>query len=136
MIKQMKKGTHAGKWQVRVQPVDPITGKRLSLPVKYFDTKREAEQVAKQIKAEYEDGLNLSDGKAVFAESFQKYVDQRANSISPVTLKSWQESADSFKQYFKNAKVNQITTPLISQYAHDYVNKHHATVSLQRLLRD
>lgn len=125
----MKKGTHAGKWQVRVQPVDPITGKRLSLPVKYVDTKREAEQVAKQIKAEYEDGLNLSDGKAVFAESFQKYVDQRANSISPVTLKSWQESADSFKQYFKNAKVNQITTPLISQYAHDYVNKHHATVS-------
>lgn len=125
----MIKGTHAGKWQVRVQPVDPITGKRLSLPVKYVDTKREAEQVAKQIKAEYEAGLNLSDDKAVFAESFQKYVDQRANSISPVTLKAWQESADSFKQYFKDAKVNQITTQLISKYAHDYVNKHHATVS-------
>lgn len=129
MIKKVNNGTHAGQWQVRIQPVDKITGKRISIPVVYAESKRDANKLEKQMWNEYKAGLNLGDGNAEFAESFQKYVDQRANSISKVTLKAWQESANSFKEYFKKAKINQITTQLVSNYAHDYVTKHKVTVS-------
>lgn len=129
MIKKMNKGRHIGKWKVRIQPVDKVTGKRISFPVQYVDTKNEAVKLERQLWTEYENGLNLRDGNAVFADGFQQYVNQRSKTISPVTLKSWQASADSFKTYFGSAKINQITTSVVSKYAHDYVDKHQATVS-------
>ena len=129
MIKKVEKGKHVGQWKVRIQPVDKITGKRLSFPVKYVDSKKEAVKLERELWAEYENGLNPSDGTAIFADEFQKYVDRRAKTISPVTLKAWQGSADDFKTYFGKAKINQITTALVSEYAHKYVDEHHATVS-------
>lgn len=128
MIKKVNKDA-SKVYLIRIQPRDSITGKRVNLPIKYAKTKSEAAKIEKEIWSEYKAGLNLSDGRAVFSESFQKYVDQRANSISPVTLKSWQDSANSFKSYFAKTKINQVTTALVSKYAHDYVDKHNATVS-------
>jgi integrase len=128
MIKKVNKNPNK-VYLIRVQPRDPITGKRVNLPIKYAKTKSEASKIEKEIWAEYKSGLNLGDGNAVFADAFQKYVNQRANSISQVTLKAWQESAESFAKYFGKAKIKNITTPLISEYAHDYVDKHQTTVS-------
>lgn len=125
MIKQIEKQ----KFYVRIQPRDAVTGKRINWPSEYATSKTEAKKLEKKMWQEYKSGLNLGDGNTPFAEAFQKYVNQRANSISPVTLKSWQDSADSFSKYFKKAKVSQITTQLVSKYAHDYVTKHHVTVS-------
>ena len=129
MIKEITTGKNKGKWSIRIQPVDPITGKRISIPIRYVKTKTEASKLDKKMWSEYRAGLNLGNGKAVFAEEFQKYVDQRANTISPVTLKSWQDSANSFKAYFGKIKINKVNTQLVSKYAHDYVDKHNATVS-------
>lgn len=128
MIKKVNKDANK-VYLIRVQPRDPITGKRVNLPIEYAKTKSEASKIEKKIWAEYKSGLNLGDGNTVFSNAFQKYVDQRANSISPVTLKAWQNSAKSFTNYFGKAKIKNITTPLISKYAHDYVDKHHTTVS-------
>lgn len=129
MIKKVKTGKYKDRYQVRIQPTDSITGKRISWTVQYADTEKEAKKIERQMWAEYESGLNPSDGKVVFAVDFQRYVNQRAKSLSPVTLKAWQETANSVKDYFCKAPISKITTPLISQYAHDYVEKHHATVS-------
>lgn len=134
MIRKVKNGKHVGKWKVRIQPVDKITGKRISFPVKYADSKKEAVKLERKLWAEYEDGLNLSAGNAIFADAFQKYVNRRTKTISPVTLKAWQESANDFKAYFKQAKINKITTSLISNYAHDYVNEHKLTVSKSSII--
>ena len=128
MIKKVDKDADK-VYLIRVQPRDPITGKRVNLPIEYAKTKSEASKIEKKIWAEYKSGLNLGDGNTVFSNAFQKYVDQRANSISPVTIKAWQNSAKSFTNYFGKAKIKNITTPLISKYAHDYVDKHHTTVS-------
>ena len=113
MIKKVNKG-QSKVYLVRVQPRDPITGKRVNLPIKYAKTKSEASKIEKEIWSEYKSGLNLGDGNAIFVDAFQKYVNQRANSISQVTLKAWQESANSFTKYFGKAKIKNITTPLIS----------------------
>ena len=134
MITKFKNGKNVGKWKVRIQPVDKVTGKRISFPVKYADSKKEAVKLERKLWAEYEDGFNLSDGNAVFADAFQKYVNRRAKTISPVTLKAWQESANDFKAYFKQAKINKITTSLVSNYAHDYVNEHKLTVSKSSII--
>ena len=117
------------KYSIRIQPIDSVTGKRISWPVQYADTKKAAVKIERQMWQEYEDGLNPSDSTVVFAKDFQRYVDQRSKSISPVTLSSWQNTANSVKKYFKNAQIKQITTQLIESYAHDYVKNHHATVS-------
>ncbi len=129
MIKKVIKGKHVGQWKVRIQPVDKATGKRISFPVQYANSKKEAVKLERNLWAEYEDGLNFSDGKVSFAKAFQKYVDRRANTISPVTLKSWQESANDFNAYFKNTPINKVTTQLVSDYAHEYVEKNQVTVS-------
>lgn len=134
MITKVKNGKHVGKWKVRIQPVDKVTGKRISFPVKYADSKKEAVKLERKLWAEYEDGFNLSDGNAIFADAFQKYVNRRAKTISPVTLKAWQESANDFKAYFKQAKISNITTSLVSNYAHDYVNEHKLTVSKSSII--
>lgn len=129
MIKKVLKGKHKNSYLVRIQPRDRVTGKRVSFPVKYAATKKQAVALEKSMWSEYKQGLNLANGKAVFAEAFQRYVNQRAARLSPVTLRAWQGSANSFKAFFKKSKIEQITTSLVSQYAHDYVDKHHATVS-------
>jgi integrase len=128
MIKKVNK-TSEKVYLIRIQPRDQITGKRVSFPIQYSKTKAEATKIEADMWQEFKSGLNLGDANAVFAEEFQKYVNQRANSISPVTLKSWQDSANSFSDYFGKAKISSITTPLVSKYVHDYVDKHEVTVS-------
>lgn len=130
MIRKVTTGKrHVNQYMIRIQPRNKTTGKQVSFPVQYAKTKLKAEQIENKMWAEYKAGLNLGDGNAIFAESFQEYVNQRANTISPVTLKAWQDSANSFKKYFGKAKINSIDTAIVSKYAHHYVDKHHATVS-------
>ena len=128
MIKEVEKGKHKGEYRVRIQPRDKVTGKQISWPLQYAKTKKEAIQIERKMWAEFEDGLNFGEASAIFADSFQKYVNERAKTISPVTLKAWQASADSIKEYFGKTKISQVTPALISKYAHYYVEKHHTTV--------
>ena len=129
MIKKINSGKHAGKWLVRIQPREKNTGKRIAWPAQYVDSKRQAVLTENQMWADYEGGVDINIGKAVFADEFQKYVDKRSKTISPVTLKTWQDSANAFKKYFGKTKINQVTTQIVEDYAHDYVDKHNVTVS-------
>lgn len=128
MIKKMKTGKHTGQYQVRIQPIDKVTGKRESWPINYAKSYRSAQSLERKMWADYENGMKLWDGTAVFADSFQRYVKQRKNSISPVTYRDWSNSATEFKKYFKNAKIKDISERLVEQFAHDFVRQHKSTV--------
>lgn len=128
-ISKIRRGSHKGEFRIRIQPVDPTTGKRVPIPIEFADSKNEAKQKEQAMWDDYRANLHLGASDAVFADSFQSYVNKRAETISPVTLKAWQDSANAFRAYFGKAKVKDITTALVSQYAHNYVDKHHATVS-------
>ena len=41
-IKKVKTGKYSGKFQVRIQPRDKVTGKRLNIPAEYVDSLTEA----------------------------------------------------------------------------------------------
>lgn len=130
MITQMKTGKHKGDYQVRIQPVNPLTHKRESWPVEYAATKREAQKIERKMWADFEDGYRMSDANDCFVESFKKFVENRSVSISPVTLKTWQYSAKVFENYFGKAKIKNITTQTVNDFAHSFVkNNARATVS-------
>lgn len=128
MIKKMKTGKHAGQYQVRIQPVNKVTGKRESWPLEYAKNMRDAKAAERKMWADYEDGMQLWDGTTVFAEAFERYVKQRKSSISPVTYRDWSNSAAEFKKYFQNAKIKDINERVVEKFAHDFVRKHKSTV--------
>ncbi|MBB1071717.1 site-specific integrase [Limosilactobacillus reuteri] len=128
MIKKMTTGKHKGEYQVRIQPINKITGKRESWPVDYASNRKTAKSLERQMWADYEEGLQLADGSAIFADEFQKYIEQRKNTISLVTYRDWDNSSKEFKKYFKNTKIRDVTERLVEQFAHDFVRKHKATV--------
>lgn len=124
----MTTGKHKGEYQVRIQPINKITGKRESWPVDYASNRKTAKSLERQMWADYEEGLQLADGSAIFADEFQKYIEQRKNTISLVTYRDWDNSSKEFKKYFKNTKIRDVTERLVEQFAHDFVRKHKATI--------
>ena len=129
MIKKIQKGKYAGQWQVRIQPIDKQTGKRISWPVQYADTKKEAISIERKMWFDFENDLQPSKLNVSFSQAFRKFVDQKKDTISPVTLRAWDGSAKSFEIFFKDMKIKDITTAVVNRYAHKYIKLHHATVS-------
>ena len=128
MIKKMTTGKHKGKYQVRIQPINKITGKRESWPVDYASNRSTAKALERKMWADYEEGMQLVDGNAVFAGEFRKYVNRKKNTISPVTYRDWNNSANEFEKYFKNIKIKDVSERLVEQFARDFIRDHKATV--------
>lgn len=128
MIKKMTTGRHKGEYQVRIQPINKITGKRENWPVDYASNRSTAKALERQMWADYEEGMQLADGNAVFAEEFRKYINRKKNTISPVTYRDWNNSANEFEKYFKNTKIKDVSERLVEQFARDFIRKHKATV--------
>lgn len=128
MITKKTKGKYKGKWQVRIQPLNPVTKKRESWLVQYAATKAKAVAIERRMWADYENGLNLGDGNSIFAEEIAKYVDTRKNVVSEVTQKDWDYTVKICKQYFNKAKIRDINQQVMSKFAHDFVRDHHTKV--------
>ena len=124
----MTTGRHKGEYQVRIQPINKITGKRENWPVDYASNRSTAKALQRQMWADYEEGMQLADGNAVFAEEFRKYINRKKNTISPVTYRDWNNSANEFEKYFKNTKIKDVSERLVEQFARDFIRKHKATV--------
>lgn len=118
----MKSGSHKGKYQVRIQPINPLTHKRESWPVEYAETRREGQKIERKMWADFEDGFRLTDANDIFVEDFKRFVDKRSVSISPVTLRTWQYSARIFEKYLGNIKIKNVTTEVVNDFAHKFIN--------------
>lgn len=129
MIKKKTTGKRAGQWQVRIQPINPVTKKRESWPVEYAKTKAEAISLERKMWADHENGINLGDANSVFVEELEKYVDNRREMISPVTQKDWYYTVKVCKEYFQKAKIRDVNQHVMNKFAHDFVKNHNVTVS-------
>lgn len=125
----MLKGRRKGEWQVRIQPVDRDTGKRISWPVGYAATWQKAKSLERAMWRKYEKGLRPKKASDDFCEAFRKFVKAKEGTISPVTFHSWESSLRVFQKYFAGLKIKDITTPTVNKFAHSYVNEHNLTVS-------
>ena len=71
MITKKTNGKNKGKWQVRIQPINPVTKKRESWPVEYAKTKAEAVSLERKMWADYENGINLGDANSIFVDELE-----------------------------------------------------------------
>lgn len=129
MINKMKTGKHAGQFQVRIQPINKITGKRESWPVDYAKTKRAAKAMERKMWADYENGLQLAASNDSFVHSLSRYIDSRKGTISEVTQNDWDYTLRVCRHYFGNAQIRDINQNVMRQFAYEFVNDHHSTVS-------
>lgn len=125
----METGKHKGDFQIRIQPINKITGKRESWPVQYASTKREAKSIERQMYADYENGFQLADGNTVFYEAFNKYVESLEPKLSPVTYREWYRTGKVVKEYFNRTKIKDVNQRVMENFARDYVNDKGLTVS-------
>lgn len=136
MIKLVKIGKHKGQYQIRIQPVDPVSGKRVSWPVQYADTKRKAKQIEGKLWSRLDEGEDLSHANDIFADAFDEYIERRNNMNvwSPVTYKDWRYSAKVFHEFFNKMKIKQITVSTVIKFAHDFVKQRNVTVSRNSMI--
>ena len=62
-IKKITTGKYKGKWQVRIQPVNSITKKRINVSPQYTSTKREAIKLEHKMWNEYNSGFDFEISK-------------------------------------------------------------------------
>ncbi|MQB94031.1 site-specific integrase [Lactobacillus reuteri] len=129
MIKKIRTGKHAGEYQVLIQPINKVTGKRENWPVEYAKTNRAAKSLERKMWADFEAGYNFGDSNAVFVDELKKYVASRKKMLSAATQKDWDYTASICEQYFNKAKIRDINQRVMNEFAHDFVKKHNATVS-------
>ena len=123
----IKNGKNAGKYRVRIQPVDQRTGKKVSIPSKVTesDSKTEARQIEKQMWQKYKNS-KISEQKKLeepFSNLFQQFVDDYHNHgrWGESTYYDWCYTARLVQQYFGRQKVRDVRESDIDDFAHHYV---------------
>lgn len=128
MIKQKTTGKRKGEWVVRIQPVNRLTGKRESWPVQYAKTKKQAKRLETEMWADYQSNFDRASGNSIFSTEFRKFVDQKKPCVSLVTYRDWDYTARVVEDYFGSAKIRQINTQVISNFARTFVKNRNLTV--------
>ena len=86
-ILKIRKGQYEGKYRIRIQPVDPVTGKRVAIPVEYADTRKEAKEKEKARLAEIKARQDAAKSRAEKAN--------KANEEAKQSRQKAQEQTDS-----------------------------------------
>lgn len=91
--------------------------------------KKEAEKLERQMWLDFDNGMKPIEANSLFSVAFDSYVEEKKDTISPVTLKAWNDTAKAIEKYFDNVKLKDFTTSKWNQFAHQYVSEHGSTVS-------
>lgn len=130
-LRKITTGKHKGEWQVRIQPINKITKKRINVTPQYASTKREATKIEHKLWDEYNSGFDFEISKHEFTEEFDHYVNKqiRDGYWSENTIKAWNYSNRIFKQYFENVKISEMDQMLIREFSRKFVSEHNASAS-------
>lgn len=131
----IKSGKSKGKYRVRIQPVDPLTGKKVSIPSQLTKTrsKAEAKKLEKQMWSEFhlrkkKESLKLDQS---FAQAFQEFVDDYYNrgKWEESTYYDWKYTVRLVKNFFGRQKIKDVREEDIDLFAHQYVKQHKTRVA-------
>lgn len=111
-IKKVKNGKYSGKFQVRIQPRDKVTGKRLNIPAEYVDSLTEAKKVERSMWHKYESGYDYATAEELFPVCFERFIEEEyaKGRWEKKTYKDWEYSSRIFKQYFSHIKMKDMET--------------------------
>lgn len=134
-ITKIKKGKYAGKYRVRIQPIDRLTGKAIRIASQVTKTGNavEAEKLEKKMWDDFHGQQLLVQTKLdqPLVDEFQRYVDdcQEVGKWSNSTAYDWQYTAKLVKEYFGRQKIRDVREGDINKFAHQYVRDHNARVA-------
>lgn len=125
-ISKITKEKNEGKYRVRIQPVDEVTGKVISVPSKIANTKTEAKKIERLMWGEFEKkGFNPTI-EAPFAEEFASYCkDEMASGRwSYPMYKDWSYTSRLVSTFFGKAKIKDVNENLVRDFARNYIATH------------
>lgn len=124
-----KRSPYYGKWYVRVQPV--VNGNRVTVPVQYAKTKRQAELIELKLIDNAQKGFNYSGGNQLLSDAFSAWVNRQKelDRWSPVTERTWRYTEKVVRQYSHGLKVKDCTQDTMRKLIHDYVNDRNISVA-------
>lgn len=130
-ISKIRKGRNEGKYRVRIQPVDPVTGKVISIPSQIASNKEEAKKVERLMWGKYEREDVNPDCNNNFATSLQDFCDgeEKSGRWSYPTYKDWSYTCKLVSSFFGNTKIKDVKENLIRDFARNYIKVHKATVA-------
>lgn len=130
-LSKISSGKNKGKYRVRIQPIDPITGKVVSIPSQIVPNKLEAKKLERLMWGEYEKEGAKPDQDNIFALEFKEYCEgeERAGRWSYPTYKDWSYTSRLVSSFFGKTKIKDVKENLIRDFARDYIKVHGATVA-------
>ena len=133
-ISLIKTGRQKGLYRVRIQPVDPKTGKIIKIPsvVTKGKTKSEAHRLEKDLWAKYH-GTTAVDSHLdePLSVAFEKYVETSYENgkWEYTTYCDWHYTSKLVKQFFGREKVKDVRESDINDFVHQYVKQHHTRLA-------
>ena len=108
-IIKINSGRNKGQYRVRYQPIDPITGKKTSIPSVICSTRKEAREAEKKMVADYQAGKykHWDLLSQTLSGAFENYIKEEAQlgRWEEPTLKDWNYTLRLVKEYFNNTKL-------------------------------
>lgn len=139
-ISRIRTGRKAGKYRVRIQPIDEVTGKVVSIPSQVTSTRVEATKLERKMWNEYYQGKYSPKSGVVFAQALLDYCEEEHNAgrWNGVTYSTWSYTCRLAKSFFGDTKIRDISEKDIRSFARDYINTHknagvsrHSTIDKQ-----
>ena len=130
-LTKIKTGKNKGRYRVRIQPIDPVSGKAISIPSKIAKDLQEAKKLERLMWGQYEkSGVNVEED-ATFAERFGKYCEKEyeAGRWSKSTYTDWKYSKRLVEKFFGKTKIKDVKEDMIRSFARNYIHTHKGKVS-------
>ncbi|MDO3680396.1 site-specific integrase [Paenibacillus ehimensis] len=135
-----KRCTCGSKWTYRYHIIDPKTGKRKQKETRGFDTKEEAEEEAKRILVELQNGTYIEEKDLTFQDFAFQWLDlySKSGKVKQSTVDIRKAKLKILEEHFAQIKVKDITkkmyqeflNSLLEQYARKTIASIHEVGSL------
>ncbi len=121
-----KRCTCGAKWTYRYHITDPKTGKRKQKETRGFDTKDEAEEEAKRILAELQNGTYIEEKNITFKDFSEEWLSsyEKSGKVKPSTIDIRKAKLKYLTNHFGQIKLKEITKLMYQQFLNELSQKY------------
>lgn len=129
-IQKVTTGNHAGEYRIRVQSRNPVTKKRMNVPVQYAKTLREAEQVQARIITRISGGYDYDQAHMTVTECLKNFIEKEKlqRGWSKRTYLAWRNTQRIIEEYFVGVRMNRLNEDVMRTFARKFINDRHLNI--------
>ncbi|KRM52130.1 tyrosine-type recombinase/integrase [Ligilactobacillus araffinosus] len=123
-ISKVNNGIHKGQYKVRIQPRDQVTHKRISIPIEYAQTKKEAMRIENRMWLKIQNGYDFSIANEYCSNCFKKYVTEqfKQGRWGKKTYQAWQYSCRVVNEYLSNVRMKDVNQTEIRKFIRKFAS--------------